>query len=282
MLSRLRNLLTAAPAPPVAKIPDGQRVYAIGDIHGRADLLAGMIAAIDADDLARGSAQTTVILLGDLIDRGPDSAGVIRLAREWQKRRPVRILMGNHEEMFLDALEQEEVMRHFLRFGGREMLLSYPLDPLAYTRAELGEVADLARAVIPEQDITFIRSFEDQVELGDYLFVHAGIRPGVALADQRRADLRDRAGGVAGTTAVASGKLVRLTLGQYRGSEAGLVLRRGLRQLHDRHQHRCEHAENRKRDEQLDQREAPLIAHRGRRNEAGGIQGASLQLPGMR
>ena len=70
------------------------------------------------------------------------------------------------------------------------MLLSYPLDPLAYTRAELGEVADLARAVIPEQDITFIRSFEDQVELGDYLFVHAGIRPGVALADQRRADLR--------------------------------------------------------------------------------------------
>lgn len=190
MLSRLRNLLTAAPAPPVAKIPEGQRVYAIGDIHGRADLLAGMIAAIDADDLARGSAQTTVVLLGDLIDRGPDSAGVIRLAREWQQRRPVRILMGNHEEMFLDALEQEEVMRHFLRFGGREMLLSYPLDPLAYTRAELGEVADLALAVIPEQDITFIRSFEDQVELGDYLFVHAGIRPGVALADQRRADLR--------------------------------------------------------------------------------------------
>lgn len=190
MLSRLRNLLTAAPALPVAKIPDGQRVYAIGDIHGRADLLAGMIAAIDADDLARGSAQTTVILLGDLIDRGSDSAGVIRLAREWQQKRPVRILMGNHEEMFLDALEQEEVMRHFLRFGGREMLLSYPLDPLAYTRAELGEVADLALAVIPEQDITFIRSFEDQVELGDYLFVHAGIRPGVALADQRRADLR--------------------------------------------------------------------------------------------
>lgn len=190
MLSRLRNLLTAAPAPPVAKIPDGQRVYAIGDIHGRADLLAGMIAAIDADDLARGSAQTTVVLLGDLIDRGPDSAGVIRLAREWQQKRPVRILMGNHEEMFLDALEQEEVMRHFLRFGGREMLLSYPLDPMDYTRAELGEVADLARAVIPEQDITFIRSFEDQVELGDYLFVHAGIRPGVALADQRRADLR--------------------------------------------------------------------------------------------
>ena len=75
MLSRLRNLLTAAPAPPVAKIPEGQRVYAIGDIHGRADLLAGMIAAIDADDLARGSAQTTVVLLGDLIDRGPDSAG---------------------------------------------------------------------------------------------------------------------------------------------------------------------------------------------------------------
>ncbi|MEY4055106.1 MAG: hypothetical protein RL519_441 [Pseudomonadota bacterium] len=190
MISRLRQILKAAPAPPLAAIPEGQRVYAIGDIHGRADLFAAMIAAIDADDISRGSAQTTTILLGDLIDRGPDSAGVIRQAREWQRKRLVRVLMGNHEEMFLDALEHDEVMRHFLRFGGREMLLSYPLDPMVYTRAELGEVANLAREVIPAQDIEFIRGFEDQIELGDYLFVHAGIRPGVALPNQRAGDLR--------------------------------------------------------------------------------------------
>ncbi|MFM6950874.1 MAG: metallophosphoesterase [Novosphingobium sp.] len=190
MLSRLRQLLTAAPPPPGSAVPAGERVYAIGDIHGRADLLAALIDAIDADDADRGPAQTSVILLGDLIDRGPDSAGVIRLARAWQSRRRVRILKGNHEEMFLDALDQEEVMRHFLRFGGREMLLSYPLDPLAYTRAELGEVAGLARAAIPAEDIAFIRGFEDQIQIGDYLFVHAGVRPGVAIADQRESDLR--------------------------------------------------------------------------------------------
>lgn len=179
------------PSPaPRAAVPPGQRAYAIGDIHGRADLLAALIEAVDRDDAARGAAQTTVILLGDLIDRGPDSAGVIRLARAWQERRAVRILMGNHEEMFLRALEQEEAMRQFLRFGGREMLLSYPLDPLVYTRAELDEVAGLARAVIPPEDIAFVQGFEDMVRLGDYLFVHAGIRPGIALEDQRPADLR--------------------------------------------------------------------------------------------
>lgn len=190
MFSRLRQMLGAAPQPPAAAIPAGERVYAIGDIHGRADLLAALIAAIDADDAARATARTTIILLGDLIDRGPDSAAVIQLARGWQQRRTVRILMGNHEEMFLDALEQEEVMRHFLRFGGREMLLSYPLDPMVYTRAELADVASLAREVIPDADIAFIRSFEDRIQIGDYLFVHAGIRPGTAIEAQRQSDMR--------------------------------------------------------------------------------------------
>lgn len=190
MLSRLRQLFRAAEPANTATLPAGQRAYAVGDIHGRADLFAALIAAIDADDAARGPAETTVILLGDLIDRGPDSAGVIRLAREWQARRPVRILTGNHEEMFLDALEKPEVMRHFLRFGGRETLLSYPIDPLEYTRAELDEVVALARGAIPAEDIAFVQSFEDQVALGDYLFVHAGIRPGVPLEDQRQSDLR--------------------------------------------------------------------------------------------
>lgn len=190
MLSRLRQLFRGPAPAPAAAVPEGQRVYAIGDIHGRADLLAVMIDAIEADDAARGHADTTVILLGDLIDRGPDSAGVIRLAREWQQRRPVRILAGNHEEMLLDALQKEEVLRHFLRFGGRETLLSYPIDPEAYTRAELHEVMAMAHAAIPAEDLDFIRGFEDWIELGDYLFVHAGIRPGVPLADQKPSDLR--------------------------------------------------------------------------------------------
>ena len=190
MFKSLRTLLRPSAPLPTASLPQGRRVYAVGDIHGRADLFERLNAAIEADDAERGPAQTCVILLGDLIDRGPDSAGVVRLARAWQGRREVRILMGNHEEMLLDALEKEEVMRHFLRYGGRETLLSYPIDPAAYTRAELDEVIELARAAIPAEDLAFIRGFEDQIELGDYLFVHAGVRPGVAIDQQRVSDLR--------------------------------------------------------------------------------------------
>lgn len=190
MLNSLRSLFRAAESAPIAALPEGTRAYAVGDIHGRADLFAALIEAVDGDDAGRDPAQTTMILLGDLVDRGPDSAGVIALAREWQARRPVRILMGNHEEMFLEALESDEVLRQFLRYGGRETLLSYPIDRDAYTRAELAETRALARAAVPQADLEYIRSFEDQIELGDYLFVHAGIRPGVPLEDQRTGDLR--------------------------------------------------------------------------------------------
>lgn len=190
MLSAIRKLFRAPDSAPAAAVPAGQRIFAIGDIHGRADLFEALCAAIDADDAVRGPAQTTAILLGDLIDRGPDSAGVIRTARDWQQRRDVRILMGNHEEMFLDSLEDVEVLRPFLRFGGRETVLSYGIDRSAYVAAELPECLELIRAAVPEEDLAFIRTFEDTVQIGDYLFVHAGVRPGVALAEQTRQDLR--------------------------------------------------------------------------------------------
>lgn len=190
MIRSFRNPFRAAPAPAAAAVPAGQRVYAIGDIHGRLDLFEALIAAIEADDTAHGSADTTVILLGDLIDRGPDSAGVIAAARAWQARRKVRILMGNHEEMFLGAFSKIDVLRHFLRFGGRETVLSYPIDRAAYDNATLEQTRSLIAAAVPARDLDFIRTFEDAVEIGDYLFVHAGIAPGVALADQQVHNLR--------------------------------------------------------------------------------------------
>jgi serine/threonine protein phosphatase 1 len=190
MLKSLRNLFGAAERAPRASLPEGTRAYAVGDIHGRADLFAALARAIDADDAARGTADSRVVLLGDLIDRGPDSAGVIRLARQWQARRKLHVLMGNHEEMLLDALESEEVLRHFLRYGGKETLLSYPVDPAAYTRAELGEVMAMMHAAIPGQDLDFIRGFENSLALGDYLFVHAGIDPDLPVDGQRPSDLR--------------------------------------------------------------------------------------------
>ena len=192
MLNKLRALFNAAPAaaPVATAIPAGERVYAIGDIHGRADLFETMIARIDADDAARTPAQTTVIVLGDLVDRGPDSAAVIALAREWGHRRTVRLLQGNHEEMFLNAFEDEGTLRHFLRFGGRETLLSYPITPEEYQRTTLEELQVLMAERVPMADVEFMRGMENLIRIGDYVFVHAGIRPGVPLEDQSLPDLR--------------------------------------------------------------------------------------------
>ena len=194
MLKHLRNLVSQAtapePEPPVTCIPEGQRVYAVGDVHGRLDLLRQMIVRIEQDDAMRDPAETTVIMLGDLVDRGADSAGVIAIAREWARRRRVRILMGNHEEMMLAGFAREEILRHFLRHGGKETLLSYGMKIEFYNRATLEDVRDAMPALIPEEDIAFVAAMEDSITIGDYLFVHAGIRPGIPLEHQHRTDLR--------------------------------------------------------------------------------------------
>lgn len=190
MLSRIRNLLGPAPSKPSPALPPGQRAYAVGDVHGRADLFTALANAIEADNRHRGGAKSLVILLGDLVDRGPESAEVLRLAREWQARRPLRALMGNHEEMFLEAFAKEEVLRQFLRHGGRETILSFPVDPQRYDAATLAETQAMMQSTVPAEDLAFMRAMEESIVLGDYLFVHAGIRPGVPLEEQRSSDLR--------------------------------------------------------------------------------------------
>src|SRR5215207_5469073 len=179
MIKRLRSILASspAPAPATASVPEGERVYAIGDVHGRLDLFEQLVAAIDADDEARGPAETTVVLLGDLVDRGPDSSGVIDAAMAWGMRRRVRLLAGNHEEMFLDSLERTEVLRHFLRYGGKETVLSYPIDRTDYRDLSLDELRVRMIEAIPQAHIDYLRDAEDMIAIGDYLFVHAGIRP---------------------------------------------------------------------------------------------------------
>lgn len=190
MFQALRQMFTRREDAPVAALAAGQRVYAVGDVHGRLDLFEALVAAIDADDAAAGPAQTTVVLLGDLVDRGPDSAGVIGLARAWQRRRTVRILGGNHEEMFLRSMRDIETFRHFLRHGGRETVLSYGVDPIRFQAATMEEAQDLMRAAVPAEDLAFLAGFEDMVAIGDYLFVHAGIDPRVPIEAQRQKDLR--------------------------------------------------------------------------------------------
>ena len=190
MFKTLSKILRPRAATPPPSIPVGKRVYAIGDIHGRRDLFNALIACIELDDRLRKPADTTIVLLGDLVDRGPDSAGVIDAARALKARRKVRIICGNHEEMFLRCFEDLELFRNFLRFGGRETVLSYPLDLERWNSAGIEAGQAIMRESVPEADLSFMRSFEDRVVIGDYCFVHAGILPGVDIDDQAEQHLR--------------------------------------------------------------------------------------------
>lgn len=177
-------------AAPTSCIPDGWRIYAIGDVHGCLDQLNRLLDAIKLD-INRRASKAHLIFLGDLIDRGPDSAGVMRhllsgsLPGDGQT-----FLAGNHEEVLLDCYDGKlERCGPWLQFGGLQTLESYGL-----SRAEIferaGQLPDMLREVIPAEHVSFIRSFRDYLEIGDYLFVHAGIRPNVALDQQSARDLR--------------------------------------------------------------------------------------------
>ena len=174
------------------RLPDGLRVYAIGDVHGRDDLLAAMERQIE-DDLAHRPppAETLVVMLGDYIDRGPDSAAVIeRLATGRFGRLPARCLLGNHEEALLRFLADPVGGAAWLNWGGRATLASYGLDAdVADSPAALRRLAiDLGEAM-PVRHLAFLDELELSIELGGFLFVHAGIRPGIALEAQSPADL---------------------------------------------------------------------------------------------
>ena len=195
MLNALKDLFRSAPSPTAPRVPAGTRYYVIGDVHGRLDLFEAMMDAIEADISRDGDAEARIILLGDLVDRGPDSAGVIAAAREWQSRRNVRVLAGNHEEMFLQAFEKPEILRHFLKHGGRETILSYGLSRKRFNTLELDELFAMLPRLVPPEEREYIASFEEMIVAGDYVFVHAGVDPGKPLEAQNRNDLlwiRDR------------------------------------------------------------------------------------------
>lgn len=188
----------SAPEPrAIPVLPAGERVYAIGDIHGHAELLDKLLVSIVEDDAARPRAKTTVIFLGDLMDRGPDSAGVIDRAIAFAKANAdnpdiqVRFLKGNHEEVFLrSASGDERATRHFIRMGGRETILSYPITLDEYDHMTVEELAQRLLTLIPRDHVDFVHDFENSIVIGDYAFVHAGVRPGVAIDEQRNSDLR--------------------------------------------------------------------------------------------
>jgi len=185
----LLNLVSRA-LPQTFSVPAGRRVYAIGDIHGRLDLVEQLLAMIDADDEARGPARTELIFLGDLVDRGPESRGVVERLMGLRQQRPVRFLIGNHEEVFLRAVAGDtRALRFLVRIGGRETLFSYGISEEEYRELDHDDLMAVIRERVPASHVAFLSSFEQWIEIGDYLFVHAGLRPGVALEDQALSDL---------------------------------------------------------------------------------------------
>lgn len=172
--------------------PRGRRAYVIGDVHGRLDLLDGMIEQVEADLEERPVRQAVLVFVGDLIDRGPCSAQVVERLRTY--RRPglgTVFLLGNHEEVLLRILDGETgLIAKWLQFGGKECLQSYGADPRAVARMTDREALALVREVVPQAHAEFLSGFADTCRFGDYLIVHAGIRPGIEFEQQSQTDLR--------------------------------------------------------------------------------------------
>jgi serine/threonine protein phosphatase 1 len=170
----------------------GYRAYVVGDIHGRLDLLEDLLAKIHAELQHRPALRTLLVFVGDLIDRGPSSAQVIERLRTYRRAgvQPV-FLLGNHEEVLVRILEGDaSLIESWLQFGGLQCLQSYGVQLAQIQGLSADELAEIIRGAVPDSHTKFIRSFIDSCRFGDYVFVHAGIRPGVELEQQRQSDLR--------------------------------------------------------------------------------------------
>ncbi|MDP9057738.1 MAG: serine/threonine protein phosphatase [Pseudomonadota bacterium] len=169
----------------------GDRIYAIGDIHGCYDLMRQLLDRIgEHHDALPEPGALHIVFLGDLIDRGPDSAAVLNFVYDLQhKNDKVITLMGNHEQAMLNVLDGEpNVLRSWLGFGGLQTLKAFgvaPPDPDEPSREFLRRL----QGVIPRPWLRWLRNLPLFAQSGDYFFCHAGIRPGVPLRKQSREDL---------------------------------------------------------------------------------------------
>nr|WP_277924459.1 metallophosphoesterase [Sphingomonas sp. CROZ-RG-20F-R02-07] len=172
--------------------PPAKRLYAVGDIHGRLDLLDDLLSRVEDDIHDRPVETAAIVFLGDLIDRGPDSAGVIaRLANLQHFPAKTLFLLGNHEEILLRVLAGEPGLAYdWLGFGGDACAESYGVNAAALQAMDEQRIAQVLGDAIPTAHVEFLKGFGDTFRFGDYLLVHAGIRPGVPIEQQQPHDLR--------------------------------------------------------------------------------------------
>jgi serine/threonine protein phosphatase 1 len=172
------------------RIPDGTRIYAVGDVHGRADLLSAVLRRIDADFKVSPIADPIQVFLGDYIDRGPHSREVLDLLIGRAQNHPVRCLKGNHEAFAERFLDDPALLPDWSQWGGADTLLSYGVTPAITQEPRAYEaIAEAFRQALPESHRRFIDGLDLSFGCGDYFFVHAGVRPGIPLDKQRPQDL---------------------------------------------------------------------------------------------
>ena len=185
-----RRLFLSSPAGPSG--PKGHRAYVIGDVHGCIALLDPLLKRIEREIQETPQTKVSIVFLGDLIDRGPASAQVVERLRTYSPSgAATHFIMGNHEEVMLRLLGGEAgLLSSWLRFGGSETLQSYGVDPVELARLPDDGIVGRLRKAVPAEHRAFLDGFADSISFGDYLLVHAGIRPGVALSEQSQSDLR--------------------------------------------------------------------------------------------
>jgi serine/threonine protein phosphatase 1 len=174
----------------IPRLPEGVRIYAVGDVHGRADLLEQVFVLIDADLAAYPRCKPLQVFVGDYIDRGPFSREVIERLITRSRVHQMVCLKGNHENYVFDFLKNPATLSEWRDLGGLHTLMSYGLKPpINPDPAQQAELAQALATVFPKQHLRFLRGLPRFFSCGDFFFVHAGVRPGVPLAEQREEDL---------------------------------------------------------------------------------------------
>jgi serine/threonine protein phosphatase 1 len=171
-------------------LPEGLRIYAIGDIHGRLDLLDKLLSMIAEDIDQHPTVRPVYVFLGDYLDRGPASRQTIDRLIEHNAEHESIFLKGNHEAAALGGLSDRSLFDQWLRMGGRETLASYGVATGVLANGKNLAEAQLAfHQSLPQTHLRFFSSMMPSFVCGDYLFVHAGVRPGIDLKEQNNTDL---------------------------------------------------------------------------------------------
>jgi serine/threonine protein phosphatase 1 len=171
------------------RLPEGLRIYAFGDVHGRLDLLDALLHRVAHDIDQQPACEITYVFLGDYVDRGPKSAEVISRLIEHARDHRTICLKGNHEIYLMQFLNDPNMLEDWTRLGALPTLTSYGLTPtLRPTSDERGQLSADLNSNMPDAHKVFLTNLSPYFSCGDYFFVHAGVRPGVALAKQSESD----------------------------------------------------------------------------------------------